>query len=194
MTEYDFENDEDIEASAVEDADPKIDGITLAIPASALHELGRSVAATVIDRLETRVIKAVEKKLNEIVDEAVRKVVGEQAIAVVTEQLMKPRQKFNEWGTPTGPVVTFNEQIPGVVENYLNAKVDDKGNVSNYSGDNKKTRDGWIIGQYVKADLDPVIQNTVSSITKQARDLVSSKVAAFVSEQMVPAIELKRPQ
>lgn len=79
-----------------------------------------------------------------------------------------------------------------IVENYLNASVDDRGNSSTYSGGQKRTRVSWLIASHMRDHIDPITKNAISTVTQQARDVVSKKIAQFVSEQMVPAIEIKK--
>ena len=164
---------------------------TVNLPDSALESIGAGIAHRLEISISRRIEKAVMAKVSELVDDGVRKVIGDRAEALVREILEKPRQKTNEWGTPTGPAVTFAELIPGIVSSYLNAMVNDKGIADNYSG-NKVTRAAWIIATLVRQHVEPVTANAVATVAKQARDVVAQKIAAFVSEQMVPAIDAKR--
>lgn len=191
MRDYD-DDYEDEDQDTMSEATIKDGDITVTLKASALNEMTRAVQYQVAERITAKVLNAIHDTLKATVDEAVRKVIGDNAEALVLAELERPRQKFNEWGTPTGPTVSFAELIPGVVQEYLSATVDDQGRTSGYSGDQKRTRVGWIIGQRVKQDIDPAIQNAVNSVTKQARDIVTAKVSAFVAEQMVPSIDVKK--
>ena len=188
-----FDEDE-IEEIAEGEVKVKANGITATVnvPDSALDSIANGIAMRLENAISRRIEKAVTEKVGALVDEAVRKIIGDRAEALVREALDKPRQKTNEWGSPTGATVTFAELIPGIVDGYLNAKVDAKGNLSSYSGDSKTSRVSWIIANHVREHIDPVTTQAVANITKQARDVVSQKIAAFVSEQMVPAIEMKR--
>lgn len=167
------------------------DGVTATVnlPDSALQGIAASIAQRLENSISRRIEKAVMEKVNELVDDGVRKVIGDRAEALVREILDKPRQKTNEWGTPSGPTVSFAELIPGIVESYLNASVNEKGQADRSYG--KSTRAGWIIATMVREHIDPVTTQAVANITKQARDVVAQKIAAFVSEQMVPAIEMR---
>lgn len=185
----DYEDEPEVESAA--EAKPTGE-ITITIGAGALEQMERAVTANVIDRLSASIEKAVRNQIIGLVDEAVRKVIGDKAEAIITEQLERPRQKFDMWGNPTGPTVAFVDQIPATVESWMNQKVDDKGGVSYHGSDNKATRAAWIIGQHVKAHIDPAVQNAVSSVTKQARDIVTAKVSTFVAEQMMPAIDVQK--
>jgi hypothetical protein len=168
---------------------PEMKGdVQVSLSSHALEHMAKAVEHAVVERLVVLIERAVTKKMNELVDEAVRKVIGDRAEALVIAAIEKPRQKFDMWGNPTGPTVAFADIIPGVVESYLSQKVNDKGDL--YSG--TVPRVNWIIGQHVKAHVDPAVQNAVSSVTKQARDIVTAKVSAFVAEQMVPAIDVQK--
>ena len=182
------EPDFDDEPQPMDEAVTKPGDVTVQISAHALNEMASAVQYAVIQRLQVSVEKAVAAKLRDLVDEAVRKVIGDRAEQIVTETVEKPRQKFDVWGNPTGPTVAFADMIPSVVESYLTQKVNDRGEV--YQGN--RARADWIIGQHVKAHIDPAVQNAVSSVTKQARDIVTAKVSAFVAEQMVPAIDVQK--
>ena len=188
-----FDEDE-IEEIAEGEVKVKANGITATVnvPDSALDSIANGIAMRLENAISRRIEKAVTEKVGALVDEAVRKIIGDRAEALVREALDKPRQKTNEWGTPTGPTVTFAELIPGIVQSYLDTKVDSKGQVGYHSSDNKVTRAGFIIATMVREHIDPVTTQAVANITKQARDVVAQKIAAFVSEQMVPAIEMKK--
>lgn len=187
-------DEEEIEEIAEGEVKVKPEGVTATVNLgdNAIEGIVNGIAYRLEQSISRRIEKAVSEKVATLVDEAVRKVIGDRAEALVREMLDKPRQKTNEWGSPTGPTVTFAELIPGIVDSYLNTKVDDKGTVSYHSSDNKKTRAGWIIATMVREHIEPVTTQAVANITKQARDVVAQKIAAFVSEQMVPAIEMKR--
>lgn len=191
MSYFDEDEVEEIAEGEVK-VNPKGITATVNLPDSALESIGAGIAYRLEQSISRRIEKAVMEKMNQIVDEGVRKVIGERAEELVREAIEKPRQKTNEWGSPTGPTVTFAELIPGIVDSYLNTKVDDKGTVSYHSSDNKKTRASWIIATMVREHIEPVTTQAVANITKQARDVVAQKIAAFVSEQMVPAIEMKK--
>lgn len=188
-----FDEDE-MEEIAEGEVKVQTDGVTATVNLgnSAIESIANGLTYRLENALARKIEKAIGEKLDAMIDEAVTKVIGDRAEALVREAIEKPRQKTNEWGSPTGPVVTLAELIPGIVDNYLNAKVNDKGQVDSYSRDSKVTRAGFIIATMVREHIDPVTTQAVSNITKQARDIVAQKIAAFVSEQMVPAIEVKR--
>lgn len=163
---------------------------TVLLPDHLLHTIAASISTRLHQSVMTSIEKSISKKLDGMVDEAMRKVIGERAEALVNDALEKPRQKTNEWGAPMGPPVMFSELIPGIVDSFLNAKVNDKGQSDPNYG--KATRAGWMIAQAVREHVDPVTKKAVETVTTQARDLVSRKIAAFVSQEMVPAIEGKR--
>lgn len=185
-------DEEEIEMIDEGEVKVKREGVTATVNIGddALQGLVNGIAYRLENAISRKIEEAVTEKVNTLVDEAVRKVIGDRAEALVREILDKPRQKTNEWGTPSGPTVTFAELIPGIVESYLNASVNEKGQTDRSYG--KSTRAGWIIGTMVREHIDPVTTQAVANITKQARDVVAQKIAAFVSEQMVPAIEMKK--
>lgn len=187
-----FDEDE-IEEIAEGEVKVNPNGVTATVnlPDSALESIAASIANRLENSISRRIEKAVMEKVDQLVDDGVRKVIGDRAEVLVREILDKPRQKTNEWGSPTGPTVTFAELIPGIVDGYLNQRVNEKGVADNYSG-NKATRAGWLIASMVREHIEPVTTNAVATVTKQARDVVAQKIAAFVSEQMVPAIEMKK--
>lgn len=187
-------DEEEIEMIDEGEVKVKREGVTATVNIGddALQGLVNGIAYRLENAISRKIEKAVTEKVNTLVDEAVRKVIGDRAEVLVREILDKPRQKTNEWGTPTGPTVTFAELIPGIVQSYLDTKVDSKGQVGYHSSDNKVTRAGFIIATMVREHIDPVTTQAVANITKQARDVVAQKIAAFVSEQMVPAIEMKK--
>lgn len=186
--------DEELDEIAEGEVKVKTDGMTATVSLgnSALESIAAGIAQRLENALARKLERAVSEKLDAMVDDAVTKVIGDRAEALVREAIEKPRQKTNEWGSPTGPIVTLAELIPGIVDNYLNAKVNDKGQVDSYSRDSKVTRAGFIIATMVREHIDPVTTQAVSNITKQARDIVAQKIATFVSEQMVPAIEARK--
>ncbi|MEZ2410499.1 hypothetical protein AB6806_27260 [Bosea sp. RCC_152_1] len=191
MNYFDEDEIEEIAEGEVK-VNPKGITATVNMPGSALESIAASIASRLENSTSRRIEKSVMEKVEQLVDDGVRKVIGDRAETLVREILDKPRQKTNEWGTPTGPTVTFAELIPGIVDSYLNTKVNDKGQVDSYHSDNKKTRAAWIIATMVREHIEPVTTNAVATVTKQARDVVAQKIAAFVSEQMVPAIEMKK--
>lgn len=188
-----FDEDE-IEEIAEGEVKVNPNGVTATVnlPDSTLESIAGHIANRLEQSISRRIEKAVMDKVDRLVDDGVRKVIGDRAEALVREILEKPRQKTNEWGAPTGPTVTFAELIPGIVDSYLNANVNDKGQVDRYASDAKKTRAAWLIATMVREHIEPVTTNAVATVTKQARDVVAQKIAAFVSEQMVPAIEMKK--
>lgn len=191
MSPYDDEEPYDEQEQSMEEVKTVEGDVVVTLSSQALQSMATAVQYAVIERLTVATEKAVQKQLSALVDEAVRKVIGDKAEELVLAELTKPRQKFNEWGVPTGPTITFAEQIPFVIEQWMNQMVDTKGQVGFHSSDRKATRVGWIIGQHIQSQIDPAVQNAVSSVTKQARDIVTAKVSAFVAEQMMPSIDVK---
>lgn len=187
MSDYYEDQEDEMEHSMHETA--SYGGVTVTLSSQALQEMATAIQYAVVERLRVSIEKAVNDKMRALVDEAVRKVVGEKAEKLVLEAIEKPRQKFDVWGTPTGPTVAFADIIPSVVESYLNERVNDKGAKDSYSS--SVPRANWIIARHIREHLDPAVSNAVSSITKQARDIVTAKVSAFVAEQMIPAVDVK---
>lgn len=187
-------DEDDYEEIAEGEVKVNPDGVTATVNLgdSALDSLAAGIAQRLENAISRKIEKAINARLDDLVKEAMAKVIGERAVELVREAIEKPRQKTNEWGSPTGPTVTFAELIPGIVESYLNTTVDSKGNPSTYSGDAKTKRVSWIIAEHVRAHIDPVTTNAVATVTKQARDVVAQRIATFMSEHLVPAIEVKK--
>jgi hypothetical protein len=190
MSYFDEDDMEEIAAGEVK-VNPKGVTATVNLGDQAIEGIANGIAFRLEQAIARKIEKAISDKVDRLVDEAVRKIIGDRAEALVREALDKPRQKTNEWGMPTGTTVTFAELIPNIVDSYLNTKVDEKGNPSTYN-DNKRTRMGWIIAEHVRAHIDPVTTSAVATVTKQARDVVAQRIATFMSEHLVPAIEVKK--
>lgn len=191
MAEYDdYEDDTEEMIEAVAPTPLPDDGIIFKAGPQVLRAIENEVVANIANAIQNRVLREIDGKIKQIVDEAVRQVIGERAVEAVQSHLDKPRQKTDVWGNPSGPVASFAEIIPGVAEAYLNQMVNAEGRADNYSG-NKATRVGWIIGKAVKDHIDPVVTKTVTDITNQAKMAISSKVGAFIAQELTPQIDAK---
>lgn len=190
--DYDDEIEIEEEPKKVEE---KIDGISITINDSAMEAMASAVCTALVNRFDQRISQKVEKAMSAAirskVDEAASKIIGERAEAVIRELVEKPRRQTDMWGNPSGPTVAFADLIPGIAENYMNQRVNEKGEASGYSGD-KLTRFNWLIASMVRGEVDKAARDAAGKVTEAARKVVQEHVGRFVAEQLVPAIELKK--
>ena len=106
--------------------------------------------------------------------------------------MTKPRGKTNSYGEHIGGTLTLSEKIPDAVNAYLQQRVNERdGTVADSYGRNSSpTRLEWMLKKHVTDELQSETEKAAKAVTEKARGVVASHVAKFISEQMVPAIEL----
>lgn len=179
------------EPTAREAAGHEDGGITVTVNARALDTILEAAAHRIALQTREQVTKMVQQRLDALLDQAWKDSVGAMARDSIDTYLTKPRVKTNGYGEPiSGSATTLSEMIPKTVQDWLSKQVDDKGRDTDYN--RGTTRLQWIVSSMVIAQVDAETTKAVQQVTAQARQVVANHVAKFVSEQMVPAIELAR--
>lgn len=200
MGGYDDEDDFEAETQAIaDDATLKkvAEGITITLPPYAGEHIVEAAAVKVRDGMEKRIDKAVAKVVEEVCDEAWRAAVFDRAKAAADAYLAKPRTPTNQWGEaiPSEKPIAFHEQIPKIVEQWLNQPVDDKGNAErDHYGQprGKQKRLDWMLRSIVTEPLKGETEKAAKTVEQEARKVVAAHVGKFVAEQMIPSIDMKR--
>jgi hypothetical protein len=194
--DYD-EAENEIEAIA-EDAIVKkspipVEAINIALPSWAIDNVLEAAGRSLANDAKKAVAEIVAKRVADICNEAFVAEVTRRAHESAVSYLDKPRTRTNEWGESLGgAAVTWSEAIPKSVEAYLNASVDKQGNTTSYNGDKKGTRLSWLLQTQVTDQLKTETEKAAKAVTEQARAIVSQHVGRFISEQMIPAIDVQR--
>lgn len=169
------------------------DPINIVLPSWALDNVLEAVGRNLADDARKAVAEIVAKRVADICNEAFVSEVTHRAHEAAVAYLDKPRTRTNEWGESLGGTpVSWAENIPKSVEQYLNAPVDRNGSPVSYGSDKKGTRLSWLLQQHVTDQLKVETEKAAKSVTEQARALVSQHVGRFISEQMIPAIDVSR--
>lgn len=192
--DYDDEpTDEELEemAEVKTPENPGEAGITVTMDARLLDTIVQTAAQRISSALQDTVAKIIAKRIDEVLDESWKRTVGEMAQQAIETYLTKARVKTNSYGEPIhGRQTTISELIPKTVSEYMDQKVDDNGRPDSYG--KHPTRLTWIIEKMVRQQLEAETSKAAQNVTAKAREVVASHVARFISEQMVPAIELSR--
>jgi hypothetical protein len=168
-------------------------GLDIRFHQHALRDMAITVAERLCEKLEPTIKKMVEAKLNDVLNEQWHATVGEQANKAILEYLEKPRRKTNSYGEPTGDTTMLSSKIPEAVIGWLQQRVDSDGRdrTDNYNRDSYPTRVDFLLKKLVTDQLSSEIKKSVDDVTAKARQLVAGQVGRFVSEKMIPSIELK---
>lgn len=187
--EYDY--DEEYYAEMTEATVPLEDGdITISVKANALNGVAREAASMIAKQLSEKVLKMVDARLDDLLDEAWEAAIAKRAQEKIDEYLTTPRAKTNQYGERTGGSITFAEKIPQAVDKYLQQRVNKDGRDEDYNGSIVGTRMEWMIKKFVTDEIKGETEKAAKAVTEKARAVVQHHVARFISEQMVPAIEL----
>lgn len=163
-------------------------GIRLEIDEHALSGIVNAAATRLEIKLNRLAEAMVQKRLDEIINEAWRTKIAEMAEKAIEDYLTKPRAQTNHYGEAVGGSVTISDNIPKAVKSYLDETVDKDGRPSGYSG--KLKRLDWIVANMVTKEIGAETAKAAAAVTEKARLVVQQHVARFISEQMVPAIEV----
>lgn len=129
----DYEDDTELEIESMSD-DAAIkkaaEGITISIPAYAIETLSEAAARRLTEHMQKKLDKLLERRIEEVCNEAWVAAISDRARAAADAYILKPRTPTNSWGEPdpSKKQVAFADQIPGIVETWLNQKVDSNGN------------------------------------------------------------------
>lgn len=190
----DWDDDEGtIEATAESASLVKKDGdIIITLPSWAIQNAIDSATERLVRAYTEKLNKAVSKAIDEVVNDAFRAEVAARAMKVAEAYLDQPRKKTNAYGEATGGTVTFAEMIPEMVTSYMGEIVDREGRSGGgYNREGIKRAD-WIIGKYVRTELDAATKKAATEVTEQARKVVANSVGRFIAEQMVPQIDVAK--
>jgi predicted Holliday junction resolvase-like endonuclease len=188
---YDYELDgEDMS----EPAEKIGSGITIEVKDYALEHVREAAAARIAEQLKSIVKEIVEQRLDALLDEGMRTMIQGKAQEAIEAYLTKPRQKTNEWGEPVpGPMEALADRIPRIVESYMGQTVNRSGQPEGNSYNSKNpTRLAWMVQTLVIEELKKETEKAAKDVTEKARAVVASHVGRFISEQMVPAIEVSK--
>lgn len=163
-------------------------GIRIEFDQTALGELAQRAANALQAKMEKLAIKIATQRIDAILNEAWEKVISERAEAAISDYLTKPRRKTNSYGEITGGEIALSDNIPVSVQSYLNERVNAEGRSDPSYG--KVTRIDWIVSKFVRNEIDGETRKAAAAVTEKARQVVQQHVARFISEQMVPAIEV----
>lgn len=168
-------------------------GLDIRFHQHALRDMAVTVAERLREKLEPTIKKIVEAKLDEVLNDQWHATVGEQANKAILEYLEKPRRKTNSYGEPTGDTTMLSAKIPETIIGWLQQRVDSDGRdrTDNYNRESYPTRVDFLLKKMVTEQLSSEIKKSVDDVTVKARQLVAGQVGRFVSEQMIPSIELK---
>lgn len=163
-------------------------GIRIEFDETALSEIAQRAANTLQAKMEKLAIKMIEQRIDAIMNETWKKTIAERAEAAIFNYLTKPRPRTNQYGENVGASITLSDNIPIAVKAYLDEKVNAKGGSDPSYG--KITRINWIVAKFVRDEIDGETRQAAAAVTEKARQVVQQHVARFISEQMVPAIEV----
>lgn len=167
--------------------------INIVLPEWAIDRVLEATGDRLASNCQKAITEVVAKKVSELCNEAFVAEVTRRAHDAAVAYLDKPRTRTNEWGESLrGPAVTWSEAIPKAVEAYMNAAVDKQGNATSYGSDKKGTRLSWLMQTHVTDQLKAETERAAKAVTEQARTIVAQHVGRFISEQMVPAIDVSR--
>lgn len=167
--------------------------INIILPEWAMDRVLEAAGDRLANNCRDAVTKVVAAKVAELCNEAFIAEVTRRAHESAVTYLDKPRTRTNEWGESLGgAAVTWSEAIPKAVEAYMNASVDKQGNTTSYSSDKKGTRLSWLLQTHVTDQLKTETEKAAKAVTEQARAIVAQHVGRFISEQMVPAIDVQK--
>lgn len=189
--------EETVEAMADDATIKKVaEGITITLPPDAMEQVADAAAAKIRTAMEQRLDKLVKAKVDEVCNEAWKASVFDRAKAAADAYLSKPRTPTNQWGEPEASKkpIAFHEQIPVIVDQWLNQMVDDKGNADrdSYGASRGKTkRLDWMMRSIVTEPLRSETERAAKTVEQEARKVVAAHVGRFVAEQMIPAIDIK---
>lgn len=192
LSEDDYDSEEQgEEIMSTNDAEDQ-SGLSITFGPYAMRDMAATVSERLALKLEPTIKKIVEAKLDEVLNEAWHAKVGEMAQAAIDSYLTKPRAKTNSYGEQTGESTMLSAKIPETVTKWLNQPVDREGREQSDSySRNYPSRIDWLLQKMVTEQLANEIKKSVDGVTEKARQLVAGQVGRFVSEQMVPSIELK---
>lgn len=175
-------------------ATPDLAGLHVEVKNSALQYIASEAAYRIAERLQKRVEELVETKLNAILNEAWEASVQAKAQKAIDAYLTKSRQKTNEWGEPVpGPAEQLADRIPRAVESWMGQPVDAKGQPAMRGYDQKHpSRLQWMLQTLVVNELKRETEKAAKDVTEKARQVVANHVGRFISEQMVPAIDVQK--
>jgi hypothetical protein len=169
-------------------------GIRVEIQDYALERIGEAAAARIAERLMPKVEEMIELKLAVLLDEAWQESIKAKAREAVDGYLTKPRTRTDSWGNAVS-TETLADRIPRAVEDYMAEKVDAKGHrdTSSFRDNKGPTRLEWMLKTLVIDELKKETEKAAKDVTERARTIVAQHVGRFISEQMVPAIEVQKP-
>ena len=176
-----------------DDIDLKDDGIKFEVSSSALEGIANAAAHLLKNRLNERVEKMLAKRLDDLFDDAFKAAVRAKADAAIEDYLTKPRHKTNAWGDRiAGETRALSDCIPEMAKSFMDERVDSRGNRESYQSDKYPRRIDWIVGNLVRGELEKATAKAAADVTEKARMVVSQHVGRFISEQMIPAIEMEK--
>jgi hypothetical protein len=176
-----------------EPAEKTPSGINIEVQDYALRNIREAAAARIAEHLSADVEKMIQARLDALMDEAWCASIRDKAMEAINAYLIKPRQKTNHYGEPTGSAESIADTIPGIVESWLSARVNRTGEVViGYDRKDYPTRVEHMIQTLVTGELKKETEKAAKDVTEKARAVVASHVGRFISEQMVPAIEVQK--
>lgn len=166
-------------------------GVALHIDQYALSRIETAAAAGVRQELSSRIDKLIDSTIADVVDAKLSEVVGNLAEDAILSYLTKPRPRTNAYGEPIGgSEITIAEQIPQKVEKWMNELVNSRGELDSYHSKGSLKRIDFIVGKFVRDELDIATKAAASQVSEQAKKVVATHVGRFVAEQMIPQIEV----
>lgn len=193
---YDEDEQDWSEGLDMEQTKPSGDGIKVEINQSAMERIESAAVVGIRQELSRRLDKVISETIEGLVEEKLSEVIGKMAEAAITEYLTRPRKRTNHYGEEVGGTsMTLSEMIPDKVKTYMEERVGKDGQrADQYARNGSPTRTDWIVGKFVRDELDVATKQAASEVSEQAKKVVAAHVGRFVAEQMIPQIEVSARQ
>lgn len=197
MSDYEHDQDDEIQSMSDDVAIKKAaEGITITIPTYAIEALSEAAAHRLTEHMTKKLDAILKKKVEDICNDAWVAAITDRARASADEYILKPRTPTNTWGEPdpSKKQIALGDQIPGIVDNWLNQKVDSSGNPDRDSYGNSRgntKRIDWMLRSLVTEPLKAETEKAAKSVEAEARKVVAAHVGRFVAETMIPSIDIK---
>lgn len=134
---------------------------------------------------ECRANSTFKKKLDKLVldriDESVKAIAEEHVLPHAKNYIENITiKKTNQYGEEKGESITFIEYLTNRADDYLNQKVDGRGNISDSYGRNSQTRIAYLVDEH----LDYSIKKAMTSALKTANDSIIGGLKTAVEMQL----------
>lgn len=147
---------------------------------SLADQIACEVARTYIGQSVRENIKAkVEAAVKAEIDEGIKGKVD----AILEEMISKGVPKTNNWGEPTGEMVSVRDSIIQQADRFMKEKVNSRGEKEDYHNSGMNRVD-WYIKKYAQDGLDKAIKAQIDAIKGEAVNSVKDTVAKLMAEKL----------